>query len=605
MFRFIACVWDPNREDHERESSRTRIALQQQLPAYRVLIDKQDLWCACADATHDYNLTELPGHAGIIAGSAYETATDSLGEERCARLRATRLPLPQILASGGGALVELAWGDYVALLRDQHKTVFVTAATGNLPCLIDVIDDFIYAYSNVVDARKLGLRRHGRTHAYTHARVWGDLIADVDPLDGQMRLLRGEALTIHARSYQRFERKAAWYPTRIAERLGRIEDPTDAAKAVRASILCASRTLTAAHPSVLLRLSGGLDSSIVAGSLRQCASHTHAHTYVAKGTSADARVWAARVAKFCDFPWVETQVDPGTLDLSVLTRLLLSPDVAPTLEYLFRKDLERSLCRRSQSTAVLTGDGGDSGFCSDSIALALLEFLRLHGPTPQALRLASQIARALHLSTATLLRRALTRWRRGQRMEDQIAANNEARRLVNVDVPRRTHEKLPHPWFSDDEEVRWDIWYRLGALVMPTSYYDLSVAPDVFAPLILEPLHAQPVVETLLRIPIYRHFENGRDRGLARRAFIGDAPRENLERLWKDRAPGFLEDLLVHHRRWLREIFLDGILVRDRLLDRARVERALSSTALNNEVLATEIFRHLDTELWARRCDDA
>src|SRR5690606_5853817 len=75
--------------------------------------------------------------------------------------------------------------------------------------------------------------------------------------------------------------------------------------------------------------------------------------------------------------------------------LQLSPDVEPTslLKFAQRAPLERALARECAATAVFTGLGGDSSFCSDSSAHALIEYLRLHGLGPQTIRIAAQVAR--------------------------------------------------------------------------------------------------------------------------------------------------------------------------------------------------------------------
>jgi asparagine synthase (glutamine-hydrolysing) len=45
---------------------------------------------------------------------------------------------------------------------------------------------------------------------------------------------------------------------------------------------------------------------------------------------------------------------------------------------------------------------------------------------------------------------------------------------------------------------------------------------------------------------------------------------------------------------------LEGALVKSGLLDRALLEEALSASPSKSQVYPGEIFRHLDTELWAR-----
>ena len=103
------------------------------------------------------------------------------------------------------------------------------------------------------------------------------------------------------------------------------------------------------------------------------------------------------------------------------------------------------------------------------------------------------------------------------------------------------HQSVSHPWFRGQRRVPWDTIRRIGTLMMAPDYYSVAVPADAPVPEILAPLYSQPVIEVLLRIPIHTHFHRGRDRGLARMAFVGEAPEPILRRLWKDRAPGFHE----------------------------------------------------------------
>jgi asparagine synthase (glutamine-hydrolysing) len=135
-------------------------------------------------------------------------------------------------------------------------------------------------------------------------------------------------------------------------------------------------------------------------------------------------------------------------------------------------------------------------------------------------------------------------------------------------------------------------------LLMPPEFY--NVAPGVRAPEVIAPLYSQPATELFLRIPLYVHFHGGRERGLARQAFAQEVPEEILRRTWKDRAPGFLDRLVQRHRKFLRELLLDGVLVKERLLNRDALEDALSDRISNSPVYPGELLRHLDVEIWAR-----
>jgi hypothetical protein len=112
---------------------------------------------------------------------------------------------------------------------------------------------------------------------------------------------------------------------------------------------------------------------------------------------------------------------------------------------------------------------------------------------------------------------------------DPSTARATVSQLINRDtvidaVPR---DVCAHPWFSSQRRTSRATVRRLGVLLAPPQFYD--VIPPNDAPDVVSPLYAQPVLETLLRIPLYRLFEGGRDRGLARRAFENDVPEPILD----------------------------------------------------------------------------
>lgn len=83
-------------------------------------------------------------------------------------------------------------------------------------------------------------------------------------------------------------------------------------------------------------------------------------------------------------------------------------------------------------------------------------------------------------------------------------------------------------------------------------------------------------------------------------AFAAEVPDPILRRLWKDRAPGFHDQLLERERPFLKETLLEGVLARHGLLNRPLLEEVLSARPTKNTVYPGEIFRHLDSEFWAR-----
>ena len=113
------------------------------------------------------------------------------------------------------------------------------------------------------------------------------------------------------------------------------------------------------------------------------------------------------------------------------------------------------------------------------------------------------------------------------------------------------------------------------------------------------PLLSQPLIELCLSIPTYELAAGGVDRALARAAFSDGLPETIVRRTRKGSIDAYLDGLLSHNLPFMREVMLDGQLVHERLLDRDRIEQALSPRPPVTGRHAGELIcRHLNTEIW-------
>lgn len=605
MFRYIALVWNVSDEQQSRtaESLDARLRARQWTPVFVA----KGLRAFCADlGPGTLRAQPLANDVGVILGTLFERNRDVDDDSPARRTALTARSCEAILASRGRWLIENCWGNYVAFMRDAGSgTVRVLKdPTGSLPCFTTRSDNVAVCFSQVGDCVELGLRRFTIDREYLHARVLGFNDLQRNPLEGVEQVRRGECVELDpaAEPLVRSSR-AYWNPFTFVGGESAIEDPAHAAAAMRATVRSCTQTLSAGHASLLHRLSGGLDSSIVAGCLGRASTQPRitCYTYFNPEGRSDERPWARLAAEHTGFEHVECPIVPTNVPLTELVRPRPATEPLPLLAYLLRSTIEHRLAAERKATAVFTGDGGDSGFCSDSFPYAVTDYLRRHGPRPAALRLASEVALRTERSTWAVLLSSTRHWLFGAKMSEQLPALLMGSRLVSAQLrdARTIPDNYPHPWFGELRHVPWDLIRRLGVLVSTPEFYNVTDAAQA-EPEVVSPLYAQPAVELFLRIPIHVHAEGGRDRGLARRAFAREVPEPILQRLWKDRAPGFHSEVLLRNLDLVREILLDGVLVNEGLLDRAAVEAALAAGPSKTDVLPVEIYRHLDVEVWAR-----
>jgi asparagine synthase (glutamine-hydrolysing) len=605
MFRYIALVWNVTNEQQSgtAESLDGRLRAQRWTPA--LLSPGLRVFCADADSGM-LKALRLANDAGVILGTLFERSRAIDDDAPSRRATPSARGAKAILASQGQWLIENCWGNYVAVLRDESAGVVrvLKDPSGTLPSFVTRAEDVTLLFSHVGDCVELTGRRFAVDREYLRARVLGFSDLEKNALEGIEQVRRGECVEIDpaARSVIR-SRRFYWEPFTFLQAQRTIEDPARAAEAMRATVRSCTQALSGGHASLLHRLSGGLDSSIVAGCLGRASTQPRitCYTYFNPHGRSDERPWARLAAEHTGFEHLEYPIVPAEISFADLVRPRPATEPLPLLAYLMRGTVEHRLAAERKATAVFTGDGGDSGFCSDSFTYAVTDYLRRHGPRLAALRLASDVALRTERSTGAVLLSSMRRWLFGAKLSEQLPALLLGSQLVSPQL--RTGfplpQSYPHPWFSHLGHVPWDVIRRLGVLVLTPEFYNVTDAAQP-EPEIVSPLYAQPAMELFLRMPIHVHAEGGRDRGLARRAFAREVPQQILQRQWKDRAPGFHSELLLRNLDLVRELFLDGVLVREGLLDRAAVEAAFAAGPSKTEVLPAEIYRHMDVEVWAR-----
>lgn len=624
MLRYLGMMWDDaspqQREAAQSVAARLQLlgrtpecsgrmdAQEQRSPGWQQAFAAPGVQIFCAGAPSDGSQVQaLPNAAGVVIGTLFSRNQDVLSHGPDEQLRLTPLQSKAFVQSRGHWLIDHAWGNYVAFGRDAADGCkwVLKDPTGSLPCLRTHFRGVDIFFSRMGDCVELRLLRFSVNQAFLNAHlVAGSALQALSPLNEVSPVRRGECVMLEQRGtgWNRSS-KYYWSPLTFRGADALIEDPSLAARAMRSAVKGATSSWASVHPSLLLRLSGGLDSSIIAGCLKDAgAARFSAYTYFSPAGRSDERPWARLAARHSGCEHIEYPISPMEMDLRIGLQMQPALEPSPLLGYMQRTLVEQELAARTQATGIFNGEGGDSGFCSDAAIYAVPEFLKNHGLAPGLFRLASQVALLTEKSSWSVLTGALQR--RLTTSETGISRERilTASQLVHAEIKHAycPNETISHPWFQGERRVPWDKIRRLGTLISTPEYYNVAAPADAIVPEIVSPLYAQPVMEMLLRIPIYTHLNGGRDRALARQAFVEEVPEPILRRLWKDRAPGFHDQLLERHRAFLRETLLEGVLARNGLLDRAMLEQALSAGPTKSTVYPGELFRHLDSELWAR-----
>lgn len=401
-------------------------------------------------------------------------------------------------------------------------------------------------------------------------------------LSGLQELLPGTALIL-GRGLPTTE--TFWSPWPHARgRVGERDAPMLLEQRIRACVSAWANS----RDSIVVELSGGLDSSIVAAALAQGGHAFSAATIATASPDGDERRFARAVAESCGIDLVEYVHGYAGLDLTA-GPAFLAPRPA-TYGVLVGIDAALGSATNEMSGgSIFTGIGGDNVFAINRSIMPALDALLSLGPRPRSLAALGDCAR---LCNATVWRAARAGWR-------QWRAGREAAWPRDDGYCMRTmlpDEPLPHPWDEVVDDLPVGKIRHVQSILRIGDFLDRPgrwYGRDVVAPLL-----SQPVVELCLAIPSWAWVAGGRDRAVARAAFANHLPGIVAWRRNKGRLETMCAEAFLAQRRALAPILLEGRLAREGLIDRVRVEAYLARERIEGGYDYFRLLELADIELW-------
>jgi asparagine synthase (glutamine-hydrolysing) len=604
VFRYVILLWDEQLAGLAARAQALAERLHAKSTQWREVINTNGLRVLVAGATPPFDACVLLGEAdrgpvGAVLGEIYRRNAPQ-SPALLARREAAQIQVTQ-----GRILASAYWGNYVALIEDTNsRSRFVfNDPCGTLPCYFAKHLGVQVVFSCVGDSQVMGLPLSVNSDFVRARAVNGFLDFDIPSLLGVSSVHRGECVEFN-REAECVSRAVYWHPASFERARELILEPELAAQALRDTVGDCVNSMAASHSRVVAQVSGGLDSSIVLGCLAQAPNKPDITCYTdyVRESVCDERRWARYATQRKNLRHVEIGRQPESLKYRELPALAASMEPASYFPHWLRGPLNRSLAKEYGATALFTGEGGDSCLCSTSYVFAVNHALRRYGFGRRALRTAAMVARRRDRTIWGVLVKAVGGELFGVGTGGYRRQLATVCRLVSSDVrgALETESRASSSWLAARGPVTQESLLRLGTLAFPPSFYDLSTQPEVEAPVSLSPLCTQPVFEVCMRIPVDVHFDGGRVRGLARRAFADLLPEPIFRRQWKDRPLSMAQGVIQCNLKFVRETLMEGYLMRENILDRGAVELALQSSPTESAALSGEVLSHVDLELWIR-----
>lgn len=391
------------------------------------------------------------------------------------------------------------------------------------------------------------------------------------------------------------QRRQLWTP---AAALGssRIEvfrdaDPTSARVLLSATIDRCTRAYGKLGGRVLAEVSGGLDSGIMASSLRRApgvevSRWLNIHPADAAG---DERPYARAVADRLGVSLTELAKPDIALDLDAIEAL--SRSARPSFNGM-DPEYDATIADQGHSAdawAVWTGQGGDEVFFASRSPLIAAEIVDGRG----------------WRSLFDPRLRSLAQWTRTSVWSLLEAARVPPRReAFAVRLPFAAdallHSELhnDHPWLKDLDGLSPAKWEQVAFLAHALLYRTPCARTDRLR-LIHGPL-LQPIVEACLALPAAMLTGCRRDRALVRDAFASRLPACVITRRSKGDLTAYYGRMLARSLHKLEAYLLEGVLMSEGLLDLERLRTALNVEALCWRGGYADLMDLTAIEAWAR-----
>lgn len=484
----------------------------------------------------------------------------------------------EALNGGLERFVASHWGSYVLITEKDDELLVLRDPSGAVPCYWGGSHGAEFLASDASIACALGLLDNPSfdPHFLIHWLQFPFLRSARTGIAGIEEMAPGAVRTLSGGNSSGHQ---LWEPSPFARNPAR--DFEEAAMGLR-RIAKSSVPIAAGDGPLLIQLSGGLDSSILAACLTAQGRDIKAVTFATSSPDGDEQHYARAVTDHLGIPLrVVSENDPGAeapcgLPFRPGANLLLE-EIDQAVEH-YRLEAGAEL--------VVDGGGGDSLFGFSRTAAAVIDALGT-GETWNIIQsVAERSAASVWQVIWTAIRQSLRRpvgW-------------PEDRRFLSEGAMLRRPDG--HPWLEDIARLAAGKREHLLSLVHIQHFLDRHAIGGEHR----HPLMNQPLIEYCLSVPSWMWSSGGRDRYVARHAFRDSLPPAIIRRRTKGSLQGYF------HRRFrtlvpaIRQLLLEGELARSGLIDSMSIEAALCrmDDGLDDEV-AMRLSEIATLERWMGR----
>ena len=490
-----------------------------------------------------------------------------------------------IIGSGGKELLGRYWGGYVAAIEGRHSLRILRDPSAALPCYF-VRGKGLIAFASDADLLVAAglVQVEIDWPALARHLFNAGVPVPATALSGVSELLPGFAVDFPGLDGE----VPCWSPWDHVRRIS--ADPEVSADRLGRTIRQCVQGWCSSRGRLLLSVSGGFDSSVVAACLASAGLDTVCLTIFGEDAAGDERAYARELCDHLGLELLERPDRVQDVDIAAALDPHLPRPVGRT-QALAYEAAHIAAATEVAADAFVTGNGGDSVFAYSQSAAAIADRYLAEGLTAGLLGSVGDVVRQTGCSgwEAAVAAVRLARGPRSyQCRPDRLYLHPDLLDALDPSPPQ-------HPWLNAPADALPGKSAHIAAILR--VQHCLEPGRSRFLP-VINPLMSQPIMEACLAIPSWQWRAGGRDRAAARKAFMASLPEIVAERRVKGGPDGFAARILDRYRSTIRERLLEGHLARHRIVDIEGLARVLGDERPVLGVERVRLFQLLSAEAW-------
>lgn len=540
---------------------------------------------------------------GVVLGRLFHYDAEGLYPSKTDDFGASESEL--CLRTKGQHLVDNYWGRYVTFLDDQaaNAKYIMRDPCGDFPCFSTPYEGVDIYFSDMGDCARFEFLNFTVNWDYIKKNIALPFIQKTHTgLNEVAEILPAECLDIGPDGTKS---RFTWDPAKISQ-TDMIKDVEEAAELVRKTVKKCVAAWADCYDNILHRI-GGLDSSIVLACLAEAPNRPDitCSTFFSPAPSFDERSYTRQATKQAGVPLVEHALDYKNVNLERMFHMNRIAKPFPYFNGIDRGCIEVRLAREKGAQAIFSGLGGDQIFFHGPVIYSAHDYVHHNGIDINLLKVTLAAARQGRRSGLSTLSEVVKKRYSGQ-LQDPFETlrkdlfSQRKTMILNPEIMESYFSQHAlHPLLKPTGDVPIGKYFQiLMTALFSVEYYEPSHRQEFVEP--VHPLLSQPLIELCLRIPTWILSLGGIDRGLARKAFEHDVPRDIIRRQTKGSPYDYYQNTYNENRGFIREFLLNGILAQENIVLQDNLEMALSEGNLGANSEYTEILYHVSLEAWLR-----